>query len=108
MIATSPVTNGTIVAGGVFTCGIANTGQAFCWGDNQFGQLGDGTTTTRLTPTLVATSQVFVSIATGRDFACAMTANREVFCWGNNGSGELGSGATGGPSLTPVRVPSPF
>jgi alpha-tubulin suppressor-like RCC1 family protein len=105
MIALSPVSD---LGAGLFSCGLSETGQAYCWGDNQLGQLGDGTTANRLTPTLVATSQVFVSIATGRDFACAMTANREVFCWGNNSSGELGSGATGGQSLTPVRIPSPF
>ena len=103
MLAASPVTDA-----GDFTCGLATSGQAYCWGDNQFGQIGDGTTVNRLVPTPVSTSQRFVSIATGRDFACAMTANREVYCWGNNSNGELGSGTIGGLSSTPVRVPSPF
>jgi alpha-tubulin suppressor-like RCC1 family protein len=109
MIAPSPFLNTSAIPnGGVFTCGLASTGQAYCWGDNQFGQLGDGTTVNRLTPTPVATPLRFVSIATGRDFTCAMTANREVYCWGDNSNGDLGSGTVGGPSLTPVRVPPPF
>ena len=105
MIAPSSV---PIVGGGVFTCGLAGTGQAYCWGDNQVGQLGDGTTVNRLAPTAVATSQVFVSIAAGQDFACAMTATRQVFCWGSNIDGELGSGVAGGFSTTPIPLPSPF
>lgn len=106
MLSTSTVTD----LGGAFTCGLANTGQAYCWGDNQFGRLGDGTTTNRLTPTPVSTSLLFVSIQAGRDFACGMTAAipRELYCWGNNSAGELGSGSTGAPSLTPVRVSAPF
>ena len=104
MIATSPVTD----VSGNFTCALATSGQAYCWGGNQSGQLGDGTTVDRLTPTPVSTSQRFVSIAAGRDFACGMTVNRQVYCWGNNSNGDLGTGVAGAPSSTPLRVASPF
>jgi alpha-tubulin suppressor-like RCC1 family protein len=43
-----------IAAGGFFTCGIANTGQAYCWGDGAHGKLGNGSTTLRATPALVS------------------------------------------------------
>lgn len=47
----------SIAAGTTHTCGVSKTGQAYCWGDNEVGQLGDGTTTDRLTPTLVSGSR---------------------------------------------------
>lgn len=90
------------------TCGLTTTGATYCWGSNDLGQLGDGTTADRLVPTPVSTSQVFVAISAGGEFTCGMTAARKVFCWGSNGQGELGSGIAGGISTTPVAVPAPF
>ena len=90
------------------TCGITATGTAFCWGVNDLGQLGDGTTVDRLVPTAVLTSERFVAISAGGEFSCGMTAARKVFCWGSNAQGELGSGVSGGMSTVPVAVPSPF
>jgi alpha-tubulin suppressor-like RCC1 family protein len=43
-----------VYAGGAHSCGITTTNRAYCWGSNSFGQLGDGTTTQRLTPVPVA------------------------------------------------------
>ncbi|HEY6829549.1 MAG TPA: hypothetical protein VI259_21980 [Gemmatimonadaceae bacterium] len=90
------------------TCGITVDGTAYCWGGNDFGQLGDGTTTQRLVPTPVATSDKFVAIGAGDTFSCGMRADRRVFCWGDNSFGQLGSGVAGGFSAVPVEVPSPF
>ncbi len=90
------------------TCGITIDGTAYCWGGNDFGQLGDGTTTQRLVPTPVATSDKFVAIGAGDTFSCGMRADRRVFCWGDNSLGQLGSGVAGGLSVVPVEVPSPF
>lgn len=86
------------------TCGITLNGVAYCWGANDLGQLGDGTTTGRLVPTAVATAERFVAIGTGDTFSCAMRADRQVFCWGDNSLGQLGSGTAGGMSTTPVPV----
>jgi alpha-tubulin suppressor-like RCC1 family protein len=97
-----------VIAVGDHTCGITSTGAAYCWGANDLGQLGDGTTVNRLVPTAVTTSQVFVAIGSGGEFACGMTAARKVFCWGSNAFGELGSGVAGGMSTVPVAVPAPF
>ena len=54
------------------TCGLATGGEAYCWGNNDRGQLGDGTTTPRLIPTRVAGGLLFTSIAVGNSHVCAV------------------------------------
>ena len=102
MIAIGTTTNNS---GRSFSCGIDFGGKAWCWGQNDKGQLGDATTTDRLEPTPIISSEVFVAIDAGDRFACAMTIDRRVFCWGTNTGGELGTGVAGGFSMVPVQVP---
>ncbi len=89
--------------GSRFTCAVTVSGEAFCWGDNSFGQLGDGTTTNRLTPTAVAGSINFASITTGGSHTCGVTPDNVGYCWGSNASGALGDGGT-----TDWRTPFPI
>jgi alpha-tubulin suppressor-like RCC1 family protein len=86
------------------TCAVANTGVVSCWGLNDRGQLGDGTTVGRLVPTPVLSDERFVAVGAGDFFSCAMTSDRRVFCWGDNTLSQLGSGV-GGISPIPVLVP---
>jgi alpha-tubulin suppressor-like RCC1 family protein len=44
----------SVAAGDTHTCAVTTGNLAYCWGDNEFGQLGDGTLTVRFTPTRVA------------------------------------------------------
>lgn len=93
-----------ITAGTLHTCAITTAGGAKCWGGNNDGQLGDGTTTNRLLPVDVAglTSGV-THLAAGAHNTCAVTTVGGVLCWGGNSYGQLGNN-TWEDSLTPVAV----
>jgi PKD domain/Regulator of chromosome condensation (RCC1) repeat len=84
-----------IDGGNQFTCGLDLAGRAYCWGDNTFGQLGDGTTTAHLTPKPVLGGLNFVAIRAGGFHACAITGAGQLYCWGHNGSSQLGTAAPG-------------
>jgi len=95
----------SLVAGGGHNCGVvAGTGKAWCWGDNYFGQLGDGTTGGSSVPMAVTGGRVFASLVAGEFHTCGLEADTgKAWCWGENGAGQLGDGTTGGSSA-PVGV----
>ena len=90
-------------AGYTHSCGVTAAGAAYCWGYNEYGALGDGTTTNRLTPGLVAGGVSFAAVSAGDFHNCGVTAAGAVYCWGDNSSGQLGDGTTT-TRLSPVLV----
>jgi alpha-tubulin suppressor-like RCC1 family protein len=94
----------SVALGDRFTCAVGSHknlygdttfGVTKCWGANDVGQLGDGTTTDRPTPTIVAGLGSAVQVTAGMDHACvAELVNGGVRCWGKNSQGQLGDGTT--------------
>ncbi|UOQ98329.1 IPT/TIG domain-containing protein [Hymenobacter sp. 5317J-9] len=74
----------------------------WAWGDNQFGQLGDGTTTARLAPVAISFSR-WKRIAAGGNGSLAIRADGTLWAWGDNAYGQLGDGTTT-RRLSPVQV----
>lgn len=73
-----------ISGGGLFTCALRSTGRVVCWGNDEFGQLGDGGTTAQASPIEVPGVDDVVQIAAGGNHACARRASGDVRCWGNH------------------------
>jgi alpha-tubulin suppressor-like RCC1 family protein len=84
-----------ISGGSLHACALLSSGGLKCWGWNQFGQLGDNTTTDQHSPVDVQnlTGRV-IQIASGNSHSCALTSTGAVLCWGNNYDGQLGDGTT--------------
>jgi len=104
-----PVAGGlkfTAVSAGPYsdhTCALTGVGAAYCWGYNNNGQLGDGTTTGHLTPGPVAGGLTFATVTVGASYTCGVTLSGDAYCWGYNGYGRLGDGTTT-DRYTPARV----
>ncbi|HEX6966236.1 MAG TPA: protein kinase [Gemmatimonadaceae bacterium] len=101
--ATDASARGTIVAGGVDTCLLTAGGQAYCWGGNDQGQLGDSNASRAPSPVKVAGGLRFASISPGLSHTCAITTDGTSYCWGANDRGQLGNGSRAA-STSPVRV----
>jgi len=93
----------SVSAGDSHSCGIVVGGAAYCWGDDTYGQLGDGTLTAQKAPTLVIGGMSFVAISAGGFHTCGITTGSAAMCWGDNSTGELGDLNTNG-SASPSQV----
>lgn len=80
----------SLTAGRVHVCARLPAGEAWCWGRNFFGQLGNGTDTSSIPPGLVAGGYRFQSLNAGTDHTCGITMDGRAFCWGSNRLGALG------------------
>jgi alpha-tubulin suppressor-like RCC1 family protein len=92
-----------VSAGQDHTCGLTTNGQAYCWGDNEYGQLGTGSKDSSPVPAPVAGGHTFASVHAGTLFSCGIENTGALFCWGVNSLGQLGDGSFINRSL-PVPV----
>ena len=95
----------TISAGEGHTCGLTVGGAAYCWGNDFYGQLGDGTTDRQASPVPVIGGLTFavVSVSAGGWDTCGVTPSGAAYCWGGNDHGQLGDG-TMNQRTSPVPV----
>lgn len=88
-------------------CATGASGQVYCWGENGFGQVGDGSYGPYGSwvdqPTAVASPGAFLSMGEKNGHTCGIGTDGFAYCWGANGTGELGNGTTQ-PSPVPVKV----
>jgi len=97
-----------ITGGDQHTCAWTAAGALYCWGANNYGQLGDGTTLSRdgIVKATVVPGPVRAASAGLRQTCVELAADGSLWCWGWNGAGELGDGK-GGPSAAPRAVAVP-
>jgi alpha-tubulin suppressor-like RCC1 family protein len=102
---TTPYKFTSLTSRGNSSCALDADKAAWCWGANDQGQLGDGTTTNRPAPVKVQGTTKFTTLASaaGNTF-CGLAEDGKAWCWGDNTTGQLGtgSGAVGTDSPTPV------
>ncbi|MBH9972356.1 chromosome condensation regulator RCC1, partial [Bifidobacterium sp. W8109] len=94
-----------ISAGNDSSLAVGSDGNAYAWGYNDSGKLGDGTTTPRYTPVRVKTPDrntypdlpkdfTYVQISAGWEHSLAVGSDGNAYAWGNNSNGRLGDGTT--------------
>ena len=93
----------SVSAGGAYSCGLTTASTAYCWGENGLGQIGDGTSQSRVSPTVVRSSMSRVDA--GLATTCGVDTSGNALCWGGNDSGQIGNG-TRVSAKTPVTVSS--
>ena len=104
-VSVSGISNATTLSagGGGSACASLSNGEIKCWGANEMGELGNGTTTNSTTPVSVSGITSAAEVSAGERFACALIIEGSVECWGDNEQGQLGDGSTAS-STTPVSV----
>src|SRR5262249_53700825 len=105
LVSPVPAVAATVSAGADHSLAVKADGSVLVWGNNASGQLGDGTTSQRLSPFQLSGLSGVWAVAAGKSFSLALTTDGTVYAWGLNANGQLGLGNTTSPQLTPVAIP---
>lgn len=92
-----------IVGGRTHSCGL-RSGSIWCWGENGNNQLGDGTTTDRMSPVQVSgTNSGWVYLSSSYRHNCGIKSDHSLWCWGYNYRGQIGNNSTSNQSV-PLKI----
>lgn len=89
------------------TCALADDGKVWCWGDNQYGELGDGTTNNSGYPVWVRLPRRAVDVSTGYSHSCAVLDDGTAYCWGANTGGRTAPTLDSEGVLVPTKIDAP-
>jgi alpha-tubulin suppressor-like RCC1 family protein len=92
-----------VAVGTVHTCALEASGGGYCWGLNDYGQLGNGSTNYSFTPVGVSGERTFAALTGGFYHTCGLDTGGAAYCWGQGDNGKLGNGSTA-DSAVPVPV----
>jgi alpha-tubulin suppressor-like RCC1 family protein len=105
--ASSVVLNWINISAGVnHTVALSSNNNIWIWGGNNYGQLGLGDITNRLTPVQVETDSDWQQIASGDAFTVAIKNNGTIWAWGYDGEGQMGNGSADEDALFPIQTGS--
>jgi alpha-tubulin suppressor-like RCC1 family protein len=90
--------------GEAHACGLDAGGQAWCIGNNGYGQLGDGGTASSRAPLAVSGGRRYVEIVAGPSHSCALATDGQAWCWGHGNAVGDGLGDAAPPRRVPVAV----
>jgi alpha-tubulin suppressor-like RCC1 family protein len=100
------VTFASFSSGAIHNCALTSAGQAYCWGYNGDGRLGDTTFVQPLRPVPVVTNVTFASVSAGNNHTCGLDASGNSYCWGNNAWSQVGDSTTS-YAVVPVATHMP-
>ena len=103
-VRTQPLHATDVTSGHAFSCAVLTSRRVYCWGANEAGQLGNGTTTGTERAEPISSSLEFVEVEAGMSHTCALTVLGEAWCWGTNSWGQVGDGTQNNERLLPTRV----
>jgi alpha-tubulin suppressor-like RCC1 family protein len=100
---TAPAAASTLAGGGTHTVVVTPDGNVWAWGANSSGQLGDGTTSAKTTPTQITSMTDMIAVAAGASHTLALRDDGTVWAWGYSGYGQIGDGFTSNRA-SPVQL----
>lgn len=92
-----------IEAGSHHVCAKTSSNQVYCWGYNAFGQVGNGSTDNKTSPTLISALTDISDLGLGSNHSCAVSSTGSTYCWGLNSFSQIGDGLTAN-RLAPIEI----